>query len=348
MKPYGKKRRALILVSLVLAALIRAPTLSAAAARPEHTDMVMALAFSPDGSKLFLTRDHDLILKSVATGETLRTFRGHLSVVLAIAVSRDGKTLLSSGSDGAVKLWSVETGRVTRELARGAPGGDSKYELSVNAVALSPDGRMAASGNNAGDVTLWDVSTGRAVRALHEKPRASIACVIFSPRGESLFTAGGSGRVVRWDVKSGREIMGFGDDRVSGIESLSVSADGRRVLTVTGLRIRLWDAAKGKELLTFSDILKEYYTPRCVAFTPDGGGAVSGDDSRVLLWDLKTGRMLKTLDEPPFSHVESIAVSPDGEFAAAGDINGNLRAWRLGTGEPLWQKARRGSAAEVR
>ena len=90
-----------------------------------------------------------------------------------------------------------------------------------------------------------------------------------------------------------------------------------------------------------------YYTPQCAAFTPDGARALSGDDSRVFVWDLKTGKRLMTLDEPPFSHVESLAVSHGGEFAAAGDIFGNVRVWRYETGEHLWPEGRRDAEAEA-
>ena len=347
MEPDSKTKFVLSFVALALAATAYVRPADSATAESGHTTMVMALAFSPDGRSLFVTSDHDLILKSVATDETLKTFRGHRSVVRAVAVSHDGKTLLSSSSDGAIKLWGVETGRVISELAKGTPGDDSNFRAHVDAVAFSPDSRLAASGGNAGEVTLWDVSTGKAIHVLHESPHASIECIVFSPRGDSLFTTGGSGKVVRWDVRSGREILGFEVDPLSGVNSLSISADGNKALAVAGLRIELWDAKSGKKLLTFSEMLKGYYTPRCAAFTPDGVHAVSGDDSRVFVWDLKTGRRLKELDDPPFGHVESIAVSPDGELVVVGDIRGNVRGWRLRTGEPLWPKVRRGVVAQV-
>jgi WD40 repeat protein len=344
-KPYAKNGRLLVFAALALGAAVCVRP--RAAARPSHTGMVMALAFSPDDRALFVTRDHDVTLRSVADGRAVRTFRGHLAVVTSLAVSGDGKTLLTSSEDGAVKLWGVETGRLIRELAEGTPGDDSNYEAHVNVVALSPDGRLAAAGANSGEVTLWDVSTGRALRKLREEPRASIQGLTFSARGGSLLTADGLGRVVRWDAATGRKIKSFVDDPISGIDSLSVSADGSRVLTVSGLKIRLWDAASGKKLLAFSELGEEYYTPRCASFAPDGTTAVSGDDSRVYVWDLKTGARLRTFKDPSFSHVESLAVSHRGEFAAAGDIFGNVRVWRYATGEPLWPEERRGVGAEA-
>jgi WD40 repeat protein len=351
MKPYAGQRRFLTFAALALC--ITVCTCHEVAAQPGHTGMVMALAFSPDDQSLFVMHDHDVILKSVVGGRTLKIFRGHLSVVTSLAVSRDGKTLLTASEDGAIKLWSVEAGRVIRELSKGTPGDDSNFMAYVQSVAFSPDGRLAAAGRNAGDVTLWDVSTGRKLRTFRESPSASMDSVVFSPKmvfspkGESLYTASLVGNVIRWDVRTGRKLLSFVDNPYTGISSMSLSADGRRILTVNGLKIRLWDAATGKELLAFSGMDKGYYMPKCVAFTPDGAHAISGDDSRVFVWDLKNGRALKTLEEPPFSHVESIAVSQGGEYVAAGDIFGNVRVWRYSTGESLWQEDRRGAEAEA-
>jgi WD40 repeat protein len=346
MKPYAEQIRPLVFAALALCVAVCAP--HEAAAQTGGAGVVTALAFSPDDRSLFVARDREVMLRDTADGRTLRVFRGHLSVVTSLAVSGDGKSLLTSGEDGAVKLWDVETGRVAGELAKGTPGDDSNYDVQVKAVAFSPDGRLAAWGDNAGDLTLWDVSAGTRLRALHEEPRAGFECVAFSTRGDAVFTAGIGGAVTLWDVKTGRKILTFEDDPVVGVRSMSVSQDGRRVLTVSGMDIRLWDSAKGKELLVFSEVMDDdYYSPHCAAFMPDGRHAISGDDGGVYVWDLKKGRVVKTLRDPPFGHVESVAVSHGGEFVAAGDVFGNVRVWRYATGRRLWPEGRRGNEAEA-
>jgi len=81
-----------------------------------------------------------------AGGQSLRTFTGHSHGVNAVALSPDGRTALSGGGDGTLKLWDVATGKELRTLS--AHSIRSFFGLNIiNSVAFSPDGRTALSGS---------------------------------------------------------------------------------------------------------------------------------------------------------------------------------------------------------
>jgi WD40 repeat protein len=86
----------------------------------------------------------------VSSGKLRRTLKGHDSYVFSIAVSRNGKTLISGSADKSVKLWNVQTGR-TKQTFTGHSDG-------VRAVAISPDGRTVASGSEDKTARLWQLS----------------------------------------------------------------------------------------------------------------------------------------------------------------------------------------------
>jgi WD40 repeat protein len=110
--------------------------------------------FSPDGQTIAVLGSIKAELWSVRRAERIRSFEGDEANLSALAVSPDGKLLVSGGSNGLVRIWGMETGRELAVL-RGHKG-------CVNAVVFSPDGKILASGGGAfpgpGEVILWNVA----------------------------------------------------------------------------------------------------------------------------------------------------------------------------------------------
>lgn len=72
-----------------------------------------------------------------------------------------------------------------------------------------------------------------------------------------------------------------------------------------------------------------------VALTPDGRLAVASFlDKAIQLWDLDTGRILRTL-EGHTDEVRGVAVSGDGQQAISASIDRTLKVWDLETGRAL-------------
>src|SRR3546814_11074985 len=79
--------------------------------------------------------------------------RGHGGVVKGVAVSPDGRRVLSASFDYSLILWDL---RAQADLAHLVG-----HEGSVNAVAFLPDGRHAVSGGDDGAVISWNPATGK-------------------------------------------------------------------------------------------------------------------------------------------------------------------------------------------
>ncbi len=78
------------------------------------------------------------------------TLKGHDKAVCSLAVSPDGKTLVSGSADGSVKLWDLVSGAEKSSLR-------DKYHGSVNSVAVSPDGKLlVAACDSHGSASVYD------------------------------------------------------------------------------------------------------------------------------------------------------------------------------------------------
>jgi WD40 repeat protein len=101
--------------------------------------------------------------------------------VTALAVTPDGKQVISASMDHTLKVWELDSGRELRTLR-----GHTNF---VNAVAVAPDGRRAASASTDNTVRIWDVASGRELitMAAHSDP---VHAVAWSQDGKYLLSAG--------------------------------------------------------------------------------------------------------------------------------------------------------------
>ena len=135
---------------------------------------------------------------------------------------------------------------------------------------------------------------------------------------------------------------------LGSIESIAISPDGTLILSGSwdgGLK--LWEAKTGRLIREFSGHAENKLAVppdqpvtlsskvASVAFSPDGLRAVSGsDDETVKLWDITTGRVLKTFSGHK-SFVNCVDFSPDGRAILSGSSDSTVALWDAETGKLL-------------
>jgi WD40 repeat protein len=163
---------------------------------PGHAGWVQAVAFHPDGKRLFTADSWGALRCWPFAEREARPLwaqpKAHDGWVRQLAVSPDGRTLASCGRDGAVRFWLADSGTKLREWA--GPG------LDVYSLAFAPDGRSLAYGDLKGAVRRRDVTTGASVREydakllyLYERIQdvGGVRWLTFDRTGATLVAAGG-------------------------------------------------------------------------------------------------------------------------------------------------------------
>ncbi len=118
-------------------------------ALPDQRMRTVAVAFSPDGSRLATASwDGTAKLIDASFGKEINQLGGHTGHVNDVAFSPDGKRLVTCGADQTIKLWDVATGQEVLELSDGN---------SVERIAFSLDGGQIVASSE-GRIKLW-VST---------------------------------------------------------------------------------------------------------------------------------------------------------------------------------------------
>ena len=113
---------------------------------------------------------------NASLGGTLLMTLNMNSIVLGVAVSPDGKHIVSGSDDNSVWVWDASTGAKLKEL--------KGHTREVISVAFSPDGKHIVSGSFDKSVRMWDASTGSELKELKGHTDL-VRSVAFSPNGTS-------------------------------------------------------------------------------------------------------------------------------------------------------------------
>ena len=315
------------------------------------TQIVRAVAFSPDGKKLATSGggSGQVVLWDVATGKAERTFATDLQEAWSIAFSPDGKRLAIGGQGTLVSARAVILDLATAKSLFVLEPSQSRPD-AVMAVVFSPDGNTLATGTamyqgqggtpltrlvwmtgkmRLGEVVLWDTQTGARLRIM-EGTTGGILSLDFSPEGD-LLAAGGWDTFVRtWNMASGDQLQ-QSKPHSGQVWSVTFSPDGKRLASGAGkwdgpAEIVLWDVAglKPKERLRGHRV-----GVTAVAFSPDGQRLASASwDRQVKLWDLERALELHSFVGHE-SYVLGLDFSPDGKLLATGSWDRTARIWHV-------------------
>jgi WD40 repeat protein len=132
--------------------------------------------------------DRTVKVWDLGKGTCRSTLSGHTSDVWALAISADGRRIVSGSDDRTIRLWDGETGRCEAVL-EGHAG-------KVRGLAVPGDEGTVVSGAEDGAIRTWDLGTLRCRSILNEHSQ-KIRSLAVDRDGSHAFTAAWSIRRLR-------------------------------------------------------------------------------------------------------------------------------------------------------
>ena len=254
-------------------------------------------------------------------GPLIRTFEGHTSWVHAVALTPDGRHVISGSWDGTLRMWDLQTGESLRTFE-----GHTDW---VNAVAVTPDGARAVSGSSDRTLRVWDLESGQLLRTL-KGHRDGVNAVAVTPDGCLAISASSDHTLRVWDLASGQSVRPL-KGHLHKVNAVTVTPGGDGAVSASSDRtLRLWDLASGQLLRTLQ---ARTDSVNAFAVTPDGRRAISGSaDNTLSVWDLESDQSVRTL-KGHTNKVTAVVLMPDGGRAISGSADHTLRIWDLEKGQ---------------
>jgi WD40 repeat protein len=323
-----------------------------------------AVAFSPRGDLVAVSRPGLIRLWSATTGKKLFTLRQG-GFVRDVAFLPDGRTLATcssswneevnrfEGEGGLIRFWNVAAveERVIYPGTLSDPGflGRTNVALTADGKTLAVATKYSKRNRYRVQIALSDVVTGKC-RKLWEITEDSCVGLAFSWDGAVLASAHGQ-RVRLWDVVGQKELATLKlADRSIGSGPLVFSPDNQRLLTGVMVsheetippqptltrEIRMWDVAARKDLgiLTMpgeNGQVCPVVAENGLAFTPDGKALVAAHFYGVVVLDATTSQV-RLLIREEFGDPVKAAITADGKVLAVAN-NKRFKLWDVSTGK---------------
>ena len=280
-----------------------------------HTSPISFVACSHDKYIVSMGSYYDSTVRlwDSKTGEQI--MKKHVSGLCLVNVSPDTSCIIFGSRDGCVRVWDVQSGKEVMTLR---PAND--LVSSLVGVGFLSHGTCIYAGTSCGNIWIWDVRTGKEVLKLNCFQDGLISSLCFSPAGNFIASRSSllhwqHGCVIHcWNasdmVKTLYQLYSY-----NTIASICFSPDESQAAATKDDSIVILNAMdKWQIIQTIS--LRFDVTSICVTsicFSLDGRHMVSGwSDSKVRIWDVRTGKAFMKPLEGHTAPIRSVSVSADG------------------------------------
>ena len=300
----------------------KSPPMTAAMWEEAGIGLTCAKLCPPDGRRVAIGCDDSAIRiwdlmdlqKDGTAGDPAQVLLGHKNgfPVFGLSWNRDGRSLLSAGGDGTVRLWDT--------MLQGPFGKVATSISSTTSTTLSSPTKK--TGDKAVTNAIAKEALEKATKNL-EQAKANPDMNVPGLRPESELHASSGAALAVYRHAEQKPIWSV-DFAPCGYYFASAGADGTA---------RLWTTDRVVPVRIFCGHTAK--SVNSVVFHPNCNYVLTGcDDKTARLWDIQTGRCVRLLDGCS-AGIYQVKVDPSGQYAVGADAKGSVHLWDLGTGKKV-------------
>ena len=292
-----------------------------------HKDRILDVALH-EAADLIATASRDETIKLWnSKGDLLATLNDHEKRVNSIEFTPDGKYLISSSDDLTIKLWDLNTQKVTKTYR--------SHQDYVSSISLSKDGLRFISGGGDSLVYFW-IRESKTLKKFGPFPN-EISGAVFGNRNSDLFLTSGSLKATGYESILNHNWISKWNFNGEGnlVDSLEGHLDAINTIRWSPNKEFFGTASKDATAIIWTNegeivtALNGHVGPvNDLDFSADNEYVVTGgDDGDVLLWDF-SGAPIDTLKGHQ-SYVTAVRFSKDAQYIYSTSFDNFLVVWSI-------------------
>jgi WD40 repeat protein len=193
-----------------------------------HDAKIVSVAFSPGANTIASGQlDGKVRLWRPDRKQPLATLNEHVGEVL-IAFTPGGREFVTAGGDGQLLVWDTESFKLSARL-------NKKGGQAIRALSFSAKGDELLVADGGGAIQIWDLpkrkQTGTVKLDIPDKSVVIGRDLMAVAAGPRLAAMAVGKSVLVWDLATGKLIGRFEHPRLYEVRGLSISPDGKTLLT---------------------------------------------------------------------------------------------------------------------
>jgi WD40 repeat protein len=219
-----------------------------------HTDVAMAVCFSPD-SRLIASgsRDQTIRIWDRESRQVISQMHGPTQDIFDLEFSPDGQLLVATSRDRSARIYDLKEEKQLHILK-----GHTDMVLEAE---FSPDGNYLLTASADQAIILWDVQSGERIHRFLDS-EAAVSDLVFAADGQSFFSISYARDLTHWDLAPKIFVIRyFGEQYQDELDADPIFEARRKGESKKDYQARMIDA-ESKEAGIVSRLYKEYLSTR--------------------------------------------------------------------------------------